>query len=282
MAYNEIKQHGTEDFPFELYHIDKMHPKYEMAYHWHTQIEIIRVISGRLEIKLNDRTYTAEEKDTVIVNSEVIHSAVPHDCVYECIVFDPEFFSINTELESFISNLLNHNIFIKEYFPHGNSEFHAIIESLFESMEKCGAGYRYTTAGLILCLFGETQKNGYLDEKLYTETENAKNIYKLKKVLKFIRKSYSKPITLEDMSEAAGISPKYFCSFFKKMTSETPVEYLNNYRIERASHKLLGSDETVTDIAYNCGFNDLSYFIKVFKEKKGISPKKFRMAVFKK
>jgi AraC-like DNA-binding protein len=56
------------------------------------------------------------------------------------------------------------------------------------------------------------------------------------------------------------------------MTGKTPVEYLNEYRIERATQKLLSSDQSVTDIAYSCGFNDLSYFIKTYKSHKGISP----------
>ena len=60
------------------------------------------------------------------------------------------------------------------------------------------------------------------------------------------------------------------------MTAKTPMEYLNSYRIEKAAAKLLSTDESVTDIAYSCGFNDLSYFIKVFRDFKGISPKQFR------
>jgi AraC-like DNA-binding protein len=60
------------------------------------------------------------------------------------------------------------------------------------------------------------------------------------------------------------------------MTQKSPMAYLNNYRIERAAGKLMSTDLTVTDIAYGCGFNDLSYFIKTFKLIKGISPNKFR------
>ena len=81
---------------------------------------------------------------------------------------------------------------------------------------------------------------------------------------------------LNEMAEAAQMSPKYFCYFFKEMTSKTPVEYLNGYRIEKAAKKLLNTNDSVTDIAYSCGFNDLSYFIKTFKIQKGMSPAKLR------
>jgi AraC-like DNA-binding protein len=80
------------------------------------------------------------------------------------------------------------------------------------------------------------------------------------------------------MAKAAGMSSKYFCYFFKEMTGKTPVEYLNGFRVEKASRKLLYSDLSVTEIAYLCGFNDLSYFIKTFKRQKGVSPAKFRKA----
>jgi len=59
MIYNELKQHGTEDFPIEMYHIEKNHTRYEMSAHWHNEIEIIRVLKGELNIKLNNNTYTA-------------------------------------------------------------------------------------------------------------------------------------------------------------------------------------------------------------------------------
>ena len=59
------------------------------------------------------------------------------------------------------------------------------------------------------------------------------------------------------------------------MTRRTPIDYLNYYRIEQATYQLLQSDATVTEIAYRCGFNDLSYFIRAFKKYKGITPGRY-------
>ncbi len=276
MAYNELLQRGTADFPFELYHIDRMHPKYVMAHHWHTELEIVRVIEGKLNLRLNDREYTAKQGDVLFFNSEVIHSAVPDECEYECIVFDASIFAFNTEFKAFVSNLINHDSFITEYFPAEDDTFHSLANELFDTIREKGAGHTFSAIGLMFRLFGEIEKNNLYREKLYNERENAKSINKLKKVLEFIRNSYAKQITLKDMSKAAEVSPKYFCAFFKEMTSKTPIEYLNGYRIERASRKLLGTDASITDIAYDCGFNDLSYFIKVFKEQRGMTPQRFR------
>ena len=60
------------------------------------------------------------------------------------------------------------------------------------------------------------------------------------------------------------------------MTGKPPIEYLNEYRIEKAVRKLRLTNLSITDIAFSCGFSDLSYFIKTFKKTKGVSPGKYR------
>ena len=76
------------------------------------------------------------------------------------------------------------------------------------------------------------------------------------------------------------LNPKYFTKIFTQMTGKPPIQYLNSYRIEMACNMLLTTDLSITDICLNCGFNDLSYFIKTFKKEKNISPKKFRNSIF--
>ncbi|MDY3929108.1 MAG: AraC family transcriptional regulator [Clostridia bacterium] len=278
MSYNELKQHGTADFPIELYQIDKTHPKYEMASHWHSQIEIIKILDGELNIRLNNHEYTARKNDIIFVNSETVHGAEPKDCVYVCLVFHPEFLEISDNSSKFfIESLINHEYVINEFFGSADTPFHRSVDSIFEAMTHKSSGYKFMVIGALYQMFGTI-----INCKLYNSAENLpyitgdKNVPKLKKVLTFIRKNYDSQISLDDMAAAAGMSPKYFCYFFRDMTKKTPVEYLNSYRIEKASRKLLNTDNSVTDIAFSCGFNDLSYFIKTFKSIKGITPAKFR------
>lgn len=277
MSYNELKIHGTLDFPFELYHIDSTHPKYEMAYHWHTNAEIIFIKSGSLSVFLDNREYSAQAGDFLFVNPEVVHGAFPHDCVYECIVFSAGFLpAVINGGKSFISDLTSGDIYINEYFAEKKDKLHGIISDLFEEMKKNSAASKYAVLGLVMQFFAEIQeKNLFSDSSIYAKG-SAAHIEKLKKVLEFIRSSFDKPITLDDMAASASMSSKYFCAFFKEMTHKTPVEYLITYRIERAARQLLTTDRSVTDIAFTCGFNDLSYFIKTFKQQKGSSPGIFR------
>ena len=277
-SYNEIKQRGTLEFPIEIYHIDKNHPKYEMASHWHSEIELIRIISGRLNVKLYNREYIATENDFIVVNSETVHGAYAiEDCVYECIVLHLELLSVqDSGCRFFIESLLNQEIQITEYNPSKDDSIHQAICNLFELMKIPSSGYKFKVIGALYELFGIIVDNHIYSSSSDTVIPKDKNIPKIKNVLSFIRGNYDKQISLNDMADCAGMSPKYFCFFFRNMTRKSPIEYLTAYRIERASRKLLNSDLSITDIAFGCGFNDLSYFIKTFKNEKGVTPSKFR------
>lgn len=277
MSYIEIRQRGTADFPIELYCLNSGADRYEMVPHWHSELEIIRIISGTLHIRLNNNTYEAKENDVLFINPEILHSAVPENCIYECLDFHIDFLSTCCEgCRYFFDGILSGEYVINEFLPYNSEEFSNLVNSLFESMKKKSSGYKFRVIGNLYNLFSYI-----IDSHLYVRSKalgaaTDKNVPRLKKVISFIHENYENPIHLNEMAEAAQMSPKYFCYFFKEMTSKTPVEYLNGYRIEKAAKKLLNTNDSVTDIAYSCGFNDLSYFIKTFKIQKGMSPAKFR------
>lgn len=277
MIYNELKQRGTEDFPIELYEISEGHTRYEMAAHWHNEIEVIRVLKGKLQVKLNNAVYAVGAGEIVFVNPETVHQAIPEDCVYECIVFHTDCLPAPVlGAQHFIESLKNHEYVLNEYHPSPMPELAEAVDALFAALKVPSSGYKFKVIGALYSLFGVI-----VDAHLYAPLgvgalSADKNVPKLKAVLSFIRSHYDSPITLSDMAAAAGMSSKYFCYFFKEMTAKTPVECLTLYRIEKASRKLLHSDMSVTAVAYACGFNDLSYFIKTFKQVKGITPAQFR------
>ncbi len=274
MSFNELKQHGTEDFPFELYKLNGEHPRYKMAMHWHASIELIHVLSGSLRVSLDERTFDCEAGDVVFVNSEVIHGAIPFACEYRCLVFQPAFLRTgNHTCNLFLDALLSQENFVLEKVTDDDAR--TLILSMMNTMDEKKAGYAFQTIGLAMQLFGVIQEKG-LFKRALKHGKDTQKIYTLKRVLKYIRDNFALEITLDDMAREAGLSTKYFCSFFKSMTGTTPVKYLLTYRIERAARKLIGSDESITRIAYDCGFNNLSYFIKTFKELKKITPTAYR------
>ena len=280
MSYNELKQHGTEDFPIELYHIEKEHARYEMSAHWHSEIELIRVLSGVLHVRLNQESYQVEAGQTVFVNPETLHQAYPEDCIYECLVFHPDFIpALDDDSKSFMEGIKNLEYIVQSHQNDPSEPLAVDIHNLFDIMETDTPGSKLRVIGALYQLFGDV-----LDRKLYQVAETLppaadKKLPKLKTVLSFIRGNYHSAITLEDIARAAGMSRKYVCSFFKEMTTKTPMEYLKLYRIERAARKLINTDMSVTEIALSCGFNDFSYFIKTFKQIKGTTPAKYRKSV---
>ena len=283
-----MRQHGTEDFPIELYKINKEHTRFEMASHWHSHVEIIRVICGELNIKLYNNEYIASGGDVIFVNSETVHGAVPsQDCIYECIVLHTQMLSLKeSSCNFFLEGILGGEFLITEYHKSEDNIFFRRINELFEAMARLGEvsrdeSFKCTANKFAVLSALYSVFSAIIEMKLYSsvsisELPKDKNLSKLKSVLSFIRSNYDKPITLSDMASVASMSPKYFCHFFKSMTRKTPVDYLVAYRVEKASRKLLANDMSVTEIAYASGFNDLSYFIKTFKKLKGQTPAAFR------
>lgn len=87
-------------------------------------------------------------------------------------------------------------------------------------------------------------------------------------MLSKIKNDYSQPLTLSELAETARLNPQYLCRAFRQVTGKTPIDYLNYYRIECAAEKLCYTNLSVTEIALSCGFNDLSYFNRLFKRHK--------------
>lgn len=277
IGYNESKIRGTFDFPIEFHHLDSSHPQYVMAYHWHVEYEIIRILKGKFVISLDEREYEATEGDIVFINSGTLHGGIPTDCIYECIVFDINMLSKKDNVSStYIKEILNHKLLLEEYYSYTSSNIYPVIWQLFEAMRDKKTGYQMITLGCFYQFIGVVLNELKYSTNFLQTPYNQKRIVILKQVLEVIETSFHTTLTLEQLSKTAGMSPKYFCRFFQEMTHKSPFDYINYYRTERACHQLLHTAETITDIALNCGFNDLSYFIKIFKKYKGITPAKYR------
>lgn len=275
LDFKENKQRGTFDFPIEFYYVDKNHVNYVMPYHWHIEYEIIRILEGKFTILLDEKELCLQAGDVVLIHDGVLHGGTPNDCVYECIVFDINFIlKDNNVCKKIISEIIDHTLIINNFFSKKNIEINDITYDLFDAINKKYSGYEFIVQGKLYELLGLIIKNNFYS---YNNVDKLKQsqILKFKKAINLIENSYSSDISLTDLSNAAGMSPKYLCRFFKKMIKKTPIEYLNYYRIEIACHKLTTTNMSITDIAFSCGFNDLSYFIKTFKKYKGVTPKKY-------
>ena len=279
LDYNEKKQHGTLDFPIEYYHVNEHHPRYNMPFHCHKELEIIRILEGILYLKLDDEEFEAKAGDIIFINEGVIHGGLPHNCIYECIVFDIQRLLMHTDTCRFYIRLITkHQIIVQNHFTKNSHSLHRIINHLFISMQHSEPGSELITMGTLFELFGIIYQKKLYQDKV-DDAKSSRKMMQLKPVLEYIDSNYGQTITLNELSRIAGMSPKYFCSYFHSIIHRTPIDYLNYYRIERACSELSTSDLTLTEVAYRCGFSDVCYFIKTFKRYKGITPHRYCMNI---
>ena len=96
------------------------------------------------------------------------------------------------------------------------------------------------------------------------------------KVKNFINENFMDEIRLAQLSEIAGMSPSAFSRFFKLHTGRNLSEYIIDIRLGYAARKLVDTSRSISEISFECGFNNLSNFNRIFKKKKGCSPSEFR------
>lgn len=135
---------------------------------------------------------------------------------------------------------------------------------------------QFTQLLRLLHFFAETDEKHALASPAYSPSLNAKNVSRLDKVLTYLQEHKTDNITLEQVAEVAKMSPKSFCRFFKSHTGKTLVEYTNESKIGEACRLLLEDDRSISDVALDCGFQNLSNFNRRFKEIKGMTPREYR------
>jgi len=274
--YYENRQRGTTDFPMEFHLVDKKHPHYTMPYHWHAEFELIRILEGAFTVSIEEKVYLAIKGSTIMIPGGLLHSGIPHDCIYECVVFDLNMLlKENDGNRKYIKQITNHELAINTYFDPSYLNIHQTVWSLFDALICKKQGYQMIVRGSLYQLFGIILSEAYYSSNPTRTARIHKRMMQLKQVLEYIEENYAFPLTLEELAGSVGMSRKYFCRFFREMTHQTAFEYLNYYRIERACYQLTTTDLSVTEVAYNCGFNDLSYFIKTFKKYKETTPKQY-------
>lgn len=275
--YHESKQRGTMDFPIDFYHVTPNHPQYHMRIHWHVEFEFIRVLEGTLHLTIDEQELTIPQGSVVFIPSGALHSGTPQDCcTYDCIVLDPNMLMNKSDSScKFIRKIMNHELDVQSVYGEGYENIRQIIWTLFDAIASKITGYQLIVQGALYQFFGVAISENYRSEISSHTPRDVRRITQLKIALEFIENSYTSNITLKDMSDSIQMTPKYFCRFFHEMTQRSPIDYLNYYRIERACYLLLTTNQTITEVAYNTGFNDLSYFIRTFKKYKGVTPKQY-------
>lgn len=122
----------------------------------------------------------------------------------------------------------------------------------------------------------------YYIEKASTQDYNSYRDNRISIVLEYIEENLSKEITVTELSELLHFHPNYFINYFRTMTNQTPIDYINNARIDKAKRLLLDDNITIKEVADQVGFNNSYYFSRIFKKKTGMSPRDYRVIAYAK
>ena len=275
----EKKLRGTPDFPLSIYH--QRVKEVSVIYHWHPEIEFIYVVSGEFKVVINQKAYTANSGDFFFIGTEEFHAlnkSIGDVEIYSA-VFEPRLLDFEEknpfqrqciDLIGSGSLVFSHKITkTDECYDELKKQFLRLVSpsnAPFYQAHQIVALYE-----MLLCLM-QNKKLRHKKKSPFV-SERDENI---KKVMAYVEENLQNKISLKDLAGICLMSEKYFCSFFKKQTNLTPIEYINRVRISKACDLLSLSTMNVTEISLECGFESLSYFIRQFKKITGVSPSEYK------
>ena len=128
----------------------------------------------------------------------------------------------------------------------------------------------------ILELFASSSERTRLASPAYSPSLKERDISRLDQILTYLRQNKTTAVSLEETASFAEMSPKSFCRFFKADTGKTPMEYLHELRIGEACRFLIETNVPISEIALDCGYNNLSNFNRRFRSTKETTPREYR------
>lgn len=126
-----------------------------------------------------------------------------------------------------------------------------------------------------LCAWISAALNEFIE--LVYSSQDARKMTQIRPAIDYIHGHYSEPITLAEIAKASHLSISRLAHLFKEQMGITPIDYVTGVRIERAKELLLGTDQSCTEICFEAGYTNHSYFTRTFKALVGMTPRQFRV-----
>lgn len=282
----ENKIHGSPMLPLFIYldmHINKGGNIY---CHWHKEVEFIYVEKGEIDFNIDMKKIKVKEGECLLINAGSLHSGDvvgEKESTHHAIVFNLNFLSsgIYDYCQSkYIDPLINGKMLFPSLISISTDwgkDAIFEIKSMIKIYRNKATGWELSIKSSLLKVISIlAADNGFEFKKDMKVNIKDYKIEVIKKIIQYIRENYKNKIYVDSLSKVANMNTQYFCRFFKLHTGKTPVDYINQYRVEKASEILKNDDRKIIDVCYEVGFDNISYFIKKFKEYKNCTPAKFR------
>ncbi len=280
--YHENIRHGDLGFPYNTYICTIPLDFPNVPLHWHDEMELIYIKKGQGLITVDLEKYPVKGPSLAVILPGQLHaidSVESRRMEYENIIFHPNMlFTKQADITAsgFLSPLMNREITVPCVFTPDNLYYREVTAPI----DACDEIGKTKPQGYELYIKGQLFQFFYVLDNHFrntgSQTGNQKKLDKMKIVLKYIENHYQDRITIADVSAAIGFSESHFMRYFKEVMGTSFVDYLREFRLTMASRLLRSSDSAILDIAAETGFDNLSYFNRVFKQKYNTTPSRFR------
>jgi len=251
--------------------------------HWHTEVELILVETGALEIGINGEFKLLQPGDIAVALSNEIHSfATSGESSIILVKFPPECVDVT-------GHHFRNRSFMKPFALYRDGEIdaesHRELIRLFQVMLREGNRHdeysQWTMRGLLLqlcaALFRFMPRCEHPD-KCGDITGDA-GMKLVQSSLKYIEENLHRNVTLEEIARHHNVSPYYFSRVFNRVVGMNLKSYQNQLRLNRAEELITSKSIPITEIAYECGFNSVRTFNRWFQTMRGYPPSKLRKAL---
>ena len=257
------------------------HPDYPE--HTHEFTELVVVYEGSGINCVDGFQYQLSTGDVFVIHAGQKHSYIKTCHLHLCnVLFDSTLLEIRgidmSHLPGFHALFFLEPTLRKTNFNnrlHLNSDHliktRPIITDLEKELEEQHPGFRLVSQSLFFLLVGMLSR--WYDN---ATTEDSVKLLRIAKSIAHMEQSLHEPISVDALAEIAHMSVRNFYRTFQQATGVSPHQYLTDLRISHAAELLRHSDDSITEIAYECGFQDSSYMAKQFKSHTGTTPSMFR------
>lgn len=277
----ETTQNGTPDFPLK-YYLDDMRHYYqnEINWHWHQEFELVLVTEGKVICQADRECFSLAAGEAVFINSSVLHRFTSENALMPNIVFSSSFLAAEQSL-----------IYKKYVAPVKESAFPCVV---FRE----GVGWQEQAIRLLTALFDQWKEEAVEELKVrnllsefwllmgreisFAEARRERgagqdlSYCSVPVMIQFIRSHYAQEIRLKDVAAAANISENTALRYFRQQIGCSPMDYLIRYRISQACRLLRETSQKIVQISAAVGYENTSYFCRLFKKEVGLSPKEYR------
>ncbi len=255
--------------------------EFDFPLHSHEELELNFIMNARGARRVvGDHIAEIDDLELVLVGSNLPHVWQTHKCR-------------SKEIRE-ITIQFHKDLFDEKFLRRNQLSF---IRNLLERSAKGILFSRQTTELIMPRLMALNQKQGFdsvlelisilhdlsisrnmhtLSDATFNNVEVSYNSRRIEKAIEYMNQNFQKPISLTEVSRLANMTDVSFSRFFKTRTGITFMDSLLEMRLGHASRLLIDTTQSVAEVAYNCGFNNISNFNRLFKKKKGCTPKEFR------